>query len=335
VVVNGQQQAGRCISRSLVWPSPAVAVSVLVGCASAAGRVSSTPVATATRPAFAATSPCFVADTAARTRDTLYVIGFDPDNADVHATDCEGRAIPAGDPPVMVTQAPPLGADLRDAIDGGLTASGSPRPDVVITRDPALLAYVAASPDYFISTLPWSRTYVLLGFSGDSVPSESERDALARNAVNADTRGAVQPYEWLTNPSCMATHPILSGSPRALVAYAAGDAIARQLAERVVALTSSRPRPSWLSAAPAQALRIAPVAADSIPGVLAEGRAAVGVIALRRDRAATCGTPDAPISSRAIPLIDSRAHVIVRRGSGAAFIIGSDGTLHFLRRGSR
>ena len=41
------------------------------------------------------------------------------------------------------------------------------------------------------------------------------------------------------------------------------------------------------------------------------------------------------ILTDAVPLVDSRAHVIVRRGSGAALLVAPDGTLQFIRRGPR
>jgi hypothetical protein len=68
--------------------------------------------------------------------------------------------------------------------------------------------------------------------------------------------------------------------------------------------------------------------------MFATGRVAAAVIALPRDPRAQCGTANAPLPWRGIPLVDSRAHVIVRRGSGAAFTIGADGSLRFMRMGA-
>jgi hypothetical protein len=280
-----------------------------------------------------------VADTSAPTRDTLYVVGVESQGADTESTDCERRAAATASSLVVVTETPGQGTDLRDVLDRGLPATGAPRPDVVVTRDPSVLAYAASSADYFTAIVPYNRTYLLVvADSTSAIPSEAERNALARDAVTADARGALQPFAWLTDSSCVAPLPVSPATPRPVVAYAAGDAIARQLAERIVALAGGGTRPAWLPAGLAQGAqvpRVAPVVADSIAGALATGRAAAAILALPRDPRTRCGTPNAPLTRRGVPLVDSRAHVIVRRGSGAAFTVGVDGTLRFVRRGAR
>jgi hypothetical protein len=278
---------------------------------------------------------CVTADTSALTRDTLYAVGIESPNADSMPGDCERRAA-AAVAPVLIAERPAPETDLRDVLDRGLPATRAPRPDVVVTRDANVLAYAASSTDYFTVVLPWNRTYVLASAdSASSVPSQGERDALARDAVTGDTRGATGPFAWLTDPSCIAHFAPASTSSKSVVAYAAGDAIARQLAERVVALAGAGVRPAWLPAtlaSSAAAPRIAAMALDSIFGALLSGRVAAAVMAMPRDPRSRCGTPSAPLAARAVPLVDSRAHAIVRRGSGAAFIIGVDGTLQFVRR---
>ena len=272
---------------------------------------------------------CVVADNSAPTRDTLYAVGVEPGSGDADQTECERAATAAL--PVVITETPAPGTDLRDVLDRGLLATHGPRPDILVTRDPNVLAYAASSADYFTVVLPWNRTYVLVSAdSMSAVPSQVERDALARDAVTADTRGALPPFAWLTD-SCLSplVHP--STAPRPVIAYAAGDAIARQLAERIVALAGAGERTAWLPSGTGVP-RIAAIAADSISGALASGRAAAAVVAVARDPRARCGTASAPLSGHGTPLVDSRAHVIVRRGSGAAFIIGVDGALRFVRR---
>ncbi|MGH7654575.1 MAG: hypothetical protein ACREN6_07930 [Gemmatimonadaceae bacterium] len=282
-------------------------------------------------------SDCVVADTSAPTPDTLYVIGVEQ-RGDTDAKTA-GCAAHLSAPPVIVADMPDSGADLRDVLDRGIPSARAPRPDVVITRDATVLAYATSSTAYFTVALPYDRTYLLVALdSGSAIPSQAERDALARDAVTADARGAAAPFPWLTDPSCVASLASPAAAPQSVVAYAAGDPIARQLAERVVALAGMRERPAWLPArlAPIAATpRIAPIAADSMRDALATGRVAAAVIALPRDPRARCGTPGAPLAWRGVPLVDSRAHVIVRRGSGAAFIIGPDGTLRFVRRAAR
>jgi hypothetical protein len=279
------------------------------------------------------TPACVIADTSALSRDTLYAVGVESPSADSMPGDCERRA--AAVAPVLITETPAPETDLRDVLDRGLPATRAPRPDVVVTRDPNVLAYAASSAEYFTVALPYDRTYVLAAIdSAPAAPSQADREALARDAVMADTRGATQPFAWLS-PTCTALASPPAAPPRSVVAYASGDAIARQLAERIVALAGARARPAWLPASIASsgaALRVAAIAADSIANAIATGRAIAAVVALPRDPRTRCGTPSVPLAWQGVPLVDSRAHAIVRRGSGAAFIIGVDGTLRFVRR---
>jgi hypothetical protein len=75
---------------------------------------------------------------------------------------------------------------------------------------------------------------------------------------------------------------------------------------------------------------------DSLATALASGHAAAAVMPIARDWTMPCGTRAglAPPSG-AIPLVDARDHVIIRRGSGAGVIISADGTLHVLTRGGQ
>lgn len=284
-----------------------------------------------------AETTCLAGDYSVPTRDTLYVIGVELSRADGPPAACVRRALATQGPPVVVAETPAPGTDLRDVLDRGLPAAGDPRPDVVATRDPDVLAYAAAGAGYLIGTLPWDRTYVLVAADvADTIPSDAERDAMARDAVRADVRGAARPFAWLLDSTCVAgPAPLASGTVRPIVAYATGDAIARQLAERIVALAESDPRPAWLPAAlgrDARASRVAPVASDSIVDMLASGRAVAAVVAVQRDPRTQCGITRAALPWRGVPLVDSRAHAIIRRGSGATFAVEVDGALRFVRR---
>jgi hypothetical protein len=180
------------------------------------------------------------------------------------------------------------------------------RPSVVVTRDPDLLAYAARRGEYKIDALAWSTTYVLAIAGADSasvIPAVAEREAMARDVVSVSARGAVEPFPWLADTGCVIDVPVPTGTSRAVVAYAAGDVTARQLAERVAARSPAAPR-------------VTPVAADSIAHALASGSVAAAVFPLVRDSVATCGTRDgAPVIRGAVPLVDTRAHVITRRGT--------------------
>jgi hypothetical protein len=242
-----------------------------------------------------------------------------------------------GESPVVVNETPVSGVDMRDILDRGRSAARAPRPDVVVTRDPIAVAYAANRADFFIVDLPYDRTYFLVAIdSSSAIPSQAERDALARDAVTADARGAAPPFAWLDDPGCVLLTPLPHAAPQSIVAYAAGDAIAKQLAERIVALAGVRGRPRWLPASVVSGVampRTAAIAADSIQDALTGGRVAAAVIVLPRDSIAGCATR-APTAPRSIPLIESRAHAIVRRGSGAAFIVNANGRLRFIRRGA-
>jgi len=307
-------------------------VAAVLGCAPHARTVPRSATTSSPAREIANAPACIVADSSAPTRDTLYVVGVEARGADVAPTDCERRVTEA--PPVIITESPTPGSDLRDVLDRGPATARAPRPDVVVTRDPNVLAYAARSAEYFTVALPYNRTYLLVSVdSAFAVPSPAERGALARDAVTADARGAAEPFAWLADASCIAPFILPLAPPRSIVAYPAGDEIARQLAERIVALAAARTRPAWLPANLASgAPRILAVTADSIDAELATGRAAAAIVALPRDPRARCGTSRASVPWRGVPLVDSRAHVIVRRGSGAAFIIGADGTLRFTRR---
>lgn len=311
---------------------------IVVGCTSGPGGTARTP-SPATPASASVGQSCLVADTTAPTADTLYAIGVGTQDAGTSppAIACGGLHLMKA--PVVVAVAPPPGADLRDLLDEGMAPTGH-RADVLVTRDAEVIAYAGRRADYLTAAMPWNSTYLLVAarpISASTVPSSAERDALARDAVTGDARGAVEPFAWRTDESCVAAFPALSSAPRPVVAYATGDAIARQLAERIVSLSDAAPSPAWVAAVLAErGVRIIAVPTDSIPAVLAAGRAAAAVTPLARDPRSPCGTREnALVPAGAIPLVDSRAHVIVRRGSGAALLVAPDGSLQFTRRGAR
>jgi hypothetical protein len=315
-----------------IWPAVVI---TLLGCAHL--RTASQPPAAAARArGIANATNCIVADTSAITRDTLYAIGAETHGDDAATADCEHYATATA--PVIITETPAPGTDLRDVLDRGLPAAHLPRPDVVVTRDPNVLAYAANSADYFTVVLPYDRTYFLVAVdSASPAPSQAERDALARDAVSADARGAVQPFASMIDTTCLLPFAPSPQPARPVVAYPASDPIARQLAERIVALAGAQPRPAWLPASLASgsaAPHVAAIDAGSAADALLGGRAAAAIVAVPRNPHTECGTSDAPTPWRGVPLVDSRAHAIVRRGSGAAFIIGGYGTLRFTRRGT-
>jgi hypothetical protein len=195
----------------------------------------------------------------------------------------------------------PLQGDARDALDRGA--------DLIVTRDPALVDYAARRPELATFPLPWSRTYVLVQpASAEPLPaaqSDLDRSSLARDAVSADARGAEPPFWWSTTTSCL-TRSVPGAKPVSdRIAYLQGDPIARALAERLVALVASGAR-----------LTIIGLEQSQFHAALRQATERAYVVRLPRETLTHCrDAADLPGNARIQPLIDSRAHAIVRRGA--------------------
>jgi hypothetical protein len=168
----------------------------------------------------------------------------------------------AADAPGL-TFVPAQGADARSALDAGA--------DVVVSSDPAVLAYARALPDVTITPLPWSRTYVLAAPEGDAWGSEAPPTApadalegLARGAVRAEARPTTPPFWWREGGCVHEALPGSTGSAGVVrsvppdpatpsvrrIVYPRGDAVAQGIAERLVALASRGGAvPAWLMTA--------------------------------------------------------------------------------------
>jgi hypothetical protein len=202
----------------------------------------------------------------------------------------------------------PESADLRDALDAGA--------DILRTEDPALAEYARHRDEFVVHPLPWSRTYLLIIpgarveldglIQGDD--SAGFRAALARDAVHAEARGAERPYWWDGLGQCPGSDSLSRPRPRVLVdsnavVFAAEDAVARALAERVVAL-SDNPR----------------ISTGSIPQrfldpALSAASARAYVVAVPRTPLLPCREIATwPPDPRIVPLIDVRESAIARRG---------------------
>jgi hypothetical protein len=252
------------------------------------------------------------------TQDSVPHFLADPALAMVDGLATDGRgsggsiAIPAhGSLPAVDLQFPP-GGDVRDALDHGV--------DLVVTRDPAVIDYVAGRSEFATYPLPWSRTYVLLQPAAaeplDVVSTEPERRSLARDAVQADARGAEPLFWWHEAAACPNTVAPGSRSTSSRVAYIRGDEVARGLAERVVALARSGIGLRTVALEPAEFIAL-----------LRTGSERGYVVALPRQTLAPCRESAAlPGAARIQPLIDTRAHAIIRRGA-PPITIEWDGTV--------
>jgi hypothetical protein len=210
-------------------------------------------------------------------------------------------AVARGGPTMLLEDEPPS-RDLRDAIDHG--------PDLVQTGDPDLLDYAGRRPGLTRVALPWSRVYLLLLPAGGpgvaaAVPADTAefRAALARNVVRAEARPA-DDSAWPDSAARCSPAPAAPPSSSSAIVYPAADATARALAERLVAL-----------AGPA-GLAVRGLEPDSLSAALRRGDARAFVVSGPRMAAGACAeSSDWPAGARAVPLVETRAHAIVRRGA--------------------
>jgi hypothetical protein len=198
----------------------------------------------------------------------------------------------------------PQATDPRDLLDHGA--------DVMFTTDPSLIDYADKRGDRTTLPLPWHATYFLLYTPPldslpavlapltDSIRGQDLRRALSRDAVREESRPASRGRA--TQGSCFDSAGACRAGPP-LILYPLGDRTARDLAERLVALVPGR-------------LHWSAVAAG-------DKRAAGGGIGLITSTPLN-GVPSG--NGSAIPLVDVRKHVILRRGS-APWVVDGDGTL--------
>lgn len=208
----------------------------------------------------------------------------------------------------------PTSGDLRDALEDGA--------DVVRSGDPVIVQYARSREDYAASSLPWTRTYLLIIPAerekfGALIPGDSAsfRAALARDAVPGEARGAEPPYWWDARRNCPPADELPRPQPSAVtnvVVFAHGDPVAQALAERVAALSGNR---------------TVPTPERSLPGGVLGGYAWAYVVALPRTPLIQCRELVRwPPGSVVVPLVDTRMTAIVRRGV-PPLTVDFDGTL--------
>ena len=237
----------------------------------------------------------------------------------------------------------------RDALDAGV--------DLLVTDDPAIVAYVAQRDDFLTLPLPWDRTYVVLS-------SESALDVGATlhltlvewlaDAVRADFRMAQRPFWWESSNQCtspVGTRPVAPARASSRVVYQRGDRVAEGIAERLVALAGSRSargEDSVLSTLFPRLVRerahatAAALGASAFAAALQSGDDAAYLLPLPRFTVARCHElamllRAAPWLESArtwgglpvIPLVETRSHVLVRRGR-VGLSVGADGSLRLL-----
>ena len=194
------------------------------------------------------------------------------------------------------------GEDPRDALDRGT--------DILITRNPAVVEYVAGRPDFVSFSLPWTRTYVLLepGSGADTLAhalSDSQVQRSLADAARVDARQAQPPFWWSEVSACSAHTAAQSQHRSSRVVYPEDDDVARRLAERIVALTP-----------PGTEVRTAALKPAELGVALRNGSEKAYVLAAPRRSLAPCRDASGwPRTASILPLIDTRDFLIVRRGS--------------------
>jgi hypothetical protein len=206
------------------------------------------------------------------------------------------------------------GRDPRDALDREV--------DLVVSRDPTLMEYISGRPEFTTFALPWTRTYLLLeigdrlGQSADTLSSPAVRSSLASDVVQASARPSVPPYWWNDRLSCGTTPTGLTGPQSDRVVYRKDDEVARGLAERIVAVG-----PAGMT------LRATGLDPAAFEAALRLGSENAYVISVPRQSLAPCrDASKLPLEGRILPLIDTRAHAVVRKGS-PPLTVEWDGTL--------
>ncbi|MEA2723944.1 MAG: hypothetical protein QOH59_1715 [Gemmatimonadales bacterium] len=252
--------------------------------------------------------PRFLADPALALAPGMASSGGEPGGIELPA--------PAGATAVYFKFEP--NGDGRDVLDRGA--------DLVVTRDPALVDYVSNRAEFATFTLPWSRTYVLAETGSEqgelvrALSTVSVRRSLARDAVRGDARAAEPPY-WWSDMTCPSPSTLPAQSPSSRVVYRKDDAVARGLAERGVALAST-----------GAGLRAAGLDEAEFATAVRSGSERAYVIGLPRQSLAPCrDVSTLPAGARLLPLIDTRAHAIVRKGA-PPLTVDWDGTLRVMER---
>jgi hypothetical protein len=249
-------------------------------------------------------------------------------------------------------------ADARDLLED--------ETELLLTRDPAVIDYAGSLTRLADIPLTWDRTHILLSTSRvqqlrrdeelESLPEEVV-DALARDAVRGDARGYRRPSWWDVQGSCPGPSdgparlpPVPRGAyrpgPRRIV-YDRGDSIAQDLANRIVALAGDArsTAASALAAAipalrePDRSVTAEGLTSERLAATLRAGDDFAYVVRINRLELDPCmavrrlvvaaewlGIDGLELSEMLVPLVDSRAHAIVR-GESLGLQLDWDGTI--------
>jgi hypothetical protein len=244
----------------------------------------------------------------------------------------EPIAAPAEDRlPVLEFLAP--SGDPRDALDLGVA--------VLVTRDSLAVEYAGDHPDYRVHRLEADRLYVLAApywVRAGPMPYWTAPDRR-----RPEIRGGLGPpfgplaFPEMGCPTTGAIRPEASAPVR--VVYPAGDPIARELAERIVALSQVSGDTTFRALPPsAQRARADGLDRTAFDSALARGAAVGFVFPVERFPFDPCAAAHAlhrrmpwaaaqDLWVAAIPLRESSAYAIVRQGAGP-MVVDWDRSVH-------
>lgn len=247
---------------------------------------------------------------------------------DTAQLDCRGRPTPDAAGPYQIYQVRGLGglplhlqpipgahgphltihsvseANARDLVDAGV--------DLLLTDSPTLAAYAGARSDVTSLPLGWDRTWVVVTPRGSLAidTSQAFRAGLARDAVRADARAAEGPFWWTDTTGCAMPTVRTALAPVGThgVAYPRDDAVARALAERLVAVLGDR----------MTAVGLAPNAFASALTSASEYAYVFPLPRMTRDRCRSIAelfatTTWLGVQGAIVPLIDTRLRAVARR----------------------
>ena len=205
------------------------------------------------------------------------------------------RREPPSEGPVLAVVIQP-GSDPRTLLDG--------HADIVVTRDARTVDYASGLGGYESLPLSWDRIYVLAAPEGSAALAIAVDGDDWSRSVRGESRRPVGGAWWEAR-HCRGGESSAAGLG---LRFAAGDATAGDLAERIVALGARRGLPLTPSA-------VEPTSVDGGPTI----------VALPAMSPSSCaGVPPIPSAWRVIPLVETRARVISRRGA-ATLVADPDG----------
>lgn len=228
-------------------------------------------------------------------------------------------------------------SDVRDLLDRGV--------DLVVTADPGAIEYAEQHPDFVARPLTWQQTYGLFLPPSDSLVSEESNglpvaflEALATEAIRRDARAHQADANACTiarHATTVARDAASRATPHALV-YLRQDPTARDLTERLVVLHTMggdalplKLRKVLSSDAPATALTLEGVSRSALVDHVERGVKDIIIGSLPTLAMSACSTDlsssygdmadvlwQAWAAGRFLPLVDTRAHLLVRKGVG-------------------